>query len=268
MREFAHLILPGLEMAGARRLVEIGAEHAGMSQILARYCDSVGGRLTSIDPSPSAQFYAWLKTADSVEHIAEPSLDALHQAGDIDAWLIDGDHNWFTVYNELKIIGEASRRDAKPLLVFMHDVGWPSARRDSYCAPDRIPAEFRHPHDFEGGVSLGSPELLDRRGFRGCGAFAWALHEGGPRNGVLTAVEDFIIDAAPQGSRLGWAFVPAVFGLGAVFDLDAPWAGQLSGLLAPYHENPLIARLEQNRLTNYLAVVDWQDRAAASAPRE
>jgi len=30
------------------------------------------------------------------------------------------------------------------LLVFYHDVGWPSARRDLYCAPDQIPAEFRH----------------------------------------------------------------------------------------------------------------------------
>lgn len=263
MREFAHLILPALDLSGARRVVEIGAEHSGMSQVLSRYCESVQGRLVSIDPSPSAEFYAWLKTAGAVEHVARPSLDALPQLRDVDAWLIDGDHNWYTVYHELRIIDEAARRDGKPLLVFLHDVGWPCARRDFYYAPERIPLDSRHPHSFEAGVVPGSSELVANRGFRGCGAFAWALHEGGPRNGILTAVEDFIVDATPTGRRLGWAFVPAVFGLGVLFDLGAPWAPALSGLFAPHHENPLLARLEENRLANYLAVIDWQDRAAA-----
>ncbi|MBL7373602.1 class I SAM-dependent methyltransferase, partial [Escherichia coli] len=76
----------------------------------------------------------------------------------------------------------------KPLLALMHDVSWPCARRDCYYAPDRIPEEHRHPHSFDGGVSLGQPDCLPNRGFRGAGSFAWALHEGGPRNGVLTAV--------------------------------------------------------------------------------
>jgi hypothetical protein len=35
----------------------------------------------------------------------------------------------------------------------------------------------------------------------------------------------------------------------------------------PFHENRLIQRLEENRLRNYLTVVDWQDRDAERRDR-
>ena len=61
---------------------------------------------------------------------------------------------------------------------------------------------------------------------------------------MLTAVEDFV--AARDGLRL--AVVPAFFGLGVVWRADAPWAGALAELLDPWDRNPLIARLEANRV--------------------
>ena len=60
-----------------------------------------------------------------------------------------------------------------------------------YYAPDRLPPDAVHPHSFEGGALPGRSEL-GRGGFQGAGGFAWACHEGGERNGVLTAVEDFV----------------------------------------------------------------------------
>jgi hypothetical protein len=54
-----------------------------------------------------------------------------------------------------------------------------------------------------------------------------------------------------------------VFGLGVLFAPDAPWSDQVAELVLPYHDNALLRRLEENRLANYLTVVDWQDRAAA-----
>ena len=72
------------------------------------------------------------------------------------------------------------------MLVFLHDVHWPCARRDFYYAPERIPTEFRQPYDYEGGAVPGHSALVRGGGFRGAGQFAWAVREGGPQNGVLT----------------------------------------------------------------------------------
>jgi hypothetical protein len=266
MSEFSEIIVEALDLAGAREMVEIGAEFGGMSTLLADYAAAQDGRLTSVDPCPKAEFTQWAEARkDHFRHFARPSLEAFAELADVDAWVIDGDHNWYTVYNELKQVEVCCRRDGKPLLAFLHDVAWPWARRDLYYAPDRIPAPFRHAHSFEGGVTIGFSGLLDGRGFRSHGQFACAAHEGGPCNGVLTAVEDFIDDVRGAGGGIAFAQIPAVFGLGILFDTDAPWSEDLSALVIPYHENGLLRRLEENRLRNYLAVIDWQDRARGRA---
>ena len=260
LSEFAWLVLPCLEGAGARHIVEIGAEFGGMSQHLADYCAAHDGHLTSIDPAPKPEFLQWVAGRPHVTHLAAPSLEALPQLSDVDALIIDGDHNYYTVYNELALAHGLCRRDGKPLLAFMHDVGWPCARRDQYYNPDAIPPAHRRPHSFTAGITLEDKGHQLGRGFRGGGHWAPALYAGGPRNGVLTAVEDFLAVAAGEGTALAYAHVPAVFGLGVVFDATAPFAESLALQLAPWHDNPLLASLELNRLRNYLEVIDWQDR--------
>ena len=96
-----------------------------------------------------------------------------------------------------------------------HDVGWPHARRDTYYAPDRIPEEHRQPLARNTGLTPGEPGVDPARAavrIRG-GA------EGGPRNGVLTAIEDFMDRG--EGLRLGR--VPAFFGFGVLWARDAPY---------------------------------------------
>ena len=64
----------------------------------------------------------------------------------MDVVLIDGDHNWYTVFNELRLIEEMSRLKGFPMpLVMFHDIGWPYGRRDMYYNPSDIPEEFRQP---------------------------------------------------------------------------------------------------------------------------
>jgi len=266
MAEFGDLILTILDLAGARTVVEIGAEHGGMTQPLADFCARRDGRLIAVDPHPAPAFVAWVKDQPHVHHLAAPSLPAIGQLADIDAWLIDGDHNYFTVYHELLLADALTRRDGRPLLAVLHDVGWPCARRDMYYAPERIPPAFRHPCSHDVGVTPDDPGARFNRGFRGAGHFAWALHAGGPRNGVLTAVEDFCRQAETGGRRLVYLQIPAVFGLGVLFDAAAPWAEAVAHEVMPLHENPLLARLETNRLNNYLTVLDWQDGFIARAP--
>jgi predicted O-methyltransferase YrrM len=256
MSEFSDIIFGALEIAGAKEIVEIGAEFGGMSSRLAGFAAEHGGRLTSIDPAPKQEFLDWVAENPHVRHIAKLSLEALPDAKGVDAWLIDGDHNWYTVYHELKCIEASCRRDGKPFLAFLHDIDWPAARRDMYYAPDQIPAEYRQPYDYYGGAVPGYGGLLPGRGFGGVGQWAFAVAEGGPRNGVLTAVEDFTEELSEQGRTMAFCQVPAVFGLGILFDMDAEWSQALAESVLPYHDNSLLRSLEQNRLANFIAAID------------
>ena len=265
--EFSDLILEALRLSDAQDIVEVGAEHGGMSALLADHCRARGGQLTSIDPAPKREFLDWVNANPDVRHLAKTSLDAFGELDAADAWIVDGDHNWYTVYHELRQIEAISRRAGKPVLVFLHDVGWPCGRRDMYYAPGQIPAEFRHPHSFNAGATLDCPVLVEGRGFRGAGFAAFANVAGGARNGVMTAIDDFLAEELAQGREFGFAEIPAVFGLGVLFDMNASWSAQLAELVLPYHQNKLLRALETNRLRNYLRVIDMQDEFAARAVR-
>ena len=131
------------------------------------------------------------------------SHDVLPELPPVDAALIDGDHNWYTVFNELKMLAATAREAGAPLPVcFLHDVGWPYGRRDLYYAPERIPEEFRQPWA-QKGLRLrrgreGRTDLLERGGFNQ--KMNNALEEGGPRNGVMTARRGLRRRARPRGS--------------------------------------------------------------------
>jgi cephalosporin hydroxylase len=109
-----------------------------------------------------------------------------------DAALIDGDHNWYTVYHELRMLRDTARDAGVPMpLLFLHDVCWPYGRRDLYYAPERIPEEFRQPYDTRG-ILPEQVELADEGGVNQ--GYCNAVREGGPRNGVATAIDDFIAE--------------------------------------------------------------------------
>src|SRR6185312_7019048 len=78
------------------------------------------------------------------------------------------------------------------------------------------------------------------------------------RNGVLTAVEDFVSDR----DHLRLVVVPVFFGFGAVWHLDAPWSSALSGLLDPWDRNAVLERLEANRVLHIAQEFVLAQRAA------
>jgi hypothetical protein len=81
--------------------------------------------------------------------------------------------------------------------------------------------------------------------------FPWAAErEGGPRNGLLTAVEDFL--DGRSGLRL--EVIPVFFGLGVLWPEDAPWAAAVEDVVAPWAQNRrMLERLEDVRLD---AIID------------
>jgi hypothetical protein len=238
LRNLAEVMVPCLDAAGARSVMEVGAYAGDLTEVLADWARLTGAKVTAIDPMPQPRLVELAEQRPELDLIRETSLAALPGAPLADAVVIDGDHNHFTVSEELRLVAEGAG-ERLPLLLF-HDVCWPHGRRDDYYDATQIPAERRHPIHEGGGLFPGEPGV--RRG--GLPYRTPAAREGGPRNGVLTAVEDFV--GEHEGLQL--AIVPAFFGLGVVWDRSAPYADAVAEVLAPWDRNPLLARLEENRV--------------------
>src|SRR4051812_11167269 len=158
------VIWPVLQATRARRIVEIGALR-GETTVLMLEKLGPDTELHVIDPVPEfdpteheQRFPGRYIFHRDLSHNVLPRLPAM------DVALVDGDHNWFTVYNELKMLSDAARRDgaALPVLI-LHDVLWPYGRRDLYYDPETIPEEFRQPFA-QRGMRPGTSELLPRGG--------------------------------------------------------------------------------------------------------
>jgi Methyltransferase domain len=240
MAQLAELMLPCLDAASASSVVEVGAYAGDLTRVLVDWAAASGARVTAIDPVPQDGLVELDRRHPELELIRSTSFEALPGIALPDALVIDGDHNYHTVSEELRLIGERAPGADLPLLLF-HDVCWPHGRRDDYYAPERIPADGRHPvAGRSGGLFPGDAGV--RPG--GLPYPRSAAREGGPRNGVLTAVEDFV--AARDDVRL--VVVPAFFGFGVAWHSGTAGASELERILAPWDRNPLLERLEANRV--------------------
>ena len=244
----AEAMIACLDIAQARSVVEVGAYAGDLTRFLLTWAQRTDAEVWAIDPSPQQELVALDAEHEALKLLRSTSHEALKQMERAEAYVIDGDHNYFTVTEELRLIVEGGGDRVMPLLMF-HDVGWPHARRDDYFAPDQIPKEYRQPTIEGGGLFPG----LSRPRPGGL-PYKWpAAEEGGARNGVLTAVEDFV--AGDEHRR--FAIVPSFFGLGVVWDSRASYSEPLDAMLTPLDRNPIIARLEANR-TYHLAAVHHQ----------
>jgi hypothetical protein len=208
-RFWARHIKPIVETLAPRRIIEVGAEFGWNTRHLLEYCRLTGCRIDIIDPAPHPALHD-VRAAYPAEHNYHPlkSVEALPLITPADLVLLDGDHNWHTVYNELTLIFlRAAETGTLPPVVLFHDVAWPYARRDMYYDPAGLSEADRHPYAYRG-MLPGQTELTDT-GLNG--HFANALTEGGPRNGVLTAVEDF---KASSGVPMALYKLPFFNGLG------------------------------------------------------
>jgi len=189
-----------LEERRPTTLLEIGV-HSGQNTLkLLEWCKSTGSQLTSLDPVewvgclpeelkrpyPGYQYKRGQKEFDNFK-IAPPSIEIIFERGldkywtckklrsldyltspeftGFDMYLIDGDHNYYTVSNELKCIhAKISERST----ILFNDVAGVWARKDLYYDPIFIPAE----------------------------------HRNSPKQGVLTAIEDFLASFGRR--RLFW----------------------------------------------------------------
>lgn len=183
------IMKPVIELKNLKHIVEIGADKGQNTLHILEFCKSNGAKLSSIDPVPQFDVLALKEQyAGHFDLYEDLSLNALPLITDYDVILIDGDHNWYTVYNELKIIEKTFECKDFPV-IFLHDTCWPYGRRDMYYAPDNIPTEYRHPYKYLGMIP-GQSELCEGGGMNA--SYNNAIYENTPKNGVYTAIEDFI----------------------------------------------------------------------------
>src|SRR5262245_38749543 len=122
----------GLELLArvdARSVVEVGAYAGELTRDLVAWAEPKGARVIAIDPTPQDELIQLSDARPELELIRRPSLEALPDLPEVDAIVIDGDHNYYTVSNELRLIGE--RYGEKLPLLMLHDVTWPHGRRDA-----------------------------------------------------------------------------------------------------------------------------------------
>jgi len=213
--------------------------------------------LHSIDPAPKFDVEQFTRQFEGhfVFHRAK-SLDALPELGQCDVVLIDGDHNWYTVYHELVLLETHAAETGQPFpFILLHDVGWPYGRRDLYYDPDSIPAEYRQPFRRKG-IRPHSTALVDVGGLNA--NLCNAIQEGTPCNGVLTAVEDFLKQTQQDLELLT---IPGFCGLGMLVPKNSLVSNdKLAQCVAQWRMPESVTRyvesLESARVQTILRLID------------
>ena len=234
----AEFVIGALDASQARSIGEVGAYAGDLTRLLLDWARETGARVVAIDPAPQPELEQLEAERPELDLVRQTSIEAFQTMEIPEAMILDGDHNYYTVAQELRLLAERAG-DELPLLL-LHDVSWPHGRRDDYFDPERIPAEYRQPIAPEAGLYPGVEGTRE-----GGMPYHWpAAREGGPRNGVLTAIEDFL----DGRDDLRLAVVPAFFGVAVLWRLDAPYADELADLFDPWDRNPILERLERNRV--------------------
>ena len=105
LRNLAELMIPCLDAVGARSVIEVGA-YAG--DLTGCWPSGRGDRRAGVGRGPSLSPSSWSSPSErpELELIRETSLEALPRIPMPDVVIIDGDHNYYTVSEELRLIGE------------------------------------------------------------------------------------------------------------------------------------------------------------------
>ncbi|MFI5009034.1 MAG: glycosyltransferase [Solirubrobacterales bacterium] len=255
------LIQPLLDALGPRVVVEVGVEVGAVTGPLLVWAQANGATVHAIDPDPTLNVDRLeAEYGEQLRFHRCKSLEALGEIGAVDLALIDGDHNWYTVIEELRALEHRARADGRePPVALLHDIGWPYGRRDLYYDPQAIPEAHRHPHARQGlkpgRVELG-PGLNDH--------LENAQLEGTAANGVLSAVEDFVAES-PTAWRM-WS-IPGLSGMailagGAVLEGCEPLRELLESIDGPTFLRAHCEAIEQARIDAELKRANIQRRLA------
>lgn len=241
MAEFKDIFDRAMYLKKPKTIVEIGSEYGGSTKVLLNYAKSNNAHVYIIDPYPYTDLAVVLEGFEGhYTHIKELSLNALPKIQNIDMCFIDGDHNYYTVFNELNNLIPINPN----IWIFLHDVKWPCRYRDMYYSPKTIPKKYLHEHSYTNFINENN-EVDESGGFSGAGEFAFANDYGGESNGVKKAIDDFLL----KNLDYHYNEIEPVMGLGLIVHKDNK--EKSIEILKPYQNN-LINSLERNRIELYV----------------
>src|SRR5512144_1354092 len=94
------------DAAGVRSVIEVGAERGRLTQELLKWAAPSGAKVIAIEPAPVSDLLELIEEHPDLEVVEETSLEALEHVSIADAIVLDGDHNYYTLSNELRLIAE------------------------------------------------------------------------------------------------------------------------------------------------------------------
>jgi hypothetical protein len=242
MANYFPLIEPLINALEPSSICEIGSDQGMTTTLLTQYCKKKGSILHSVDPC----FPATKRVDENTYLHSCLSTDYLASAEFSDIYFLDGDHNYYTVSSELKLICTKKPSD-QPCIIFLHDVGWPWGKFDMYYDQENIPESHRKATTLSPLLSLFTRAKTDHGEGLPMSGLRVALSDDQP-TGISAAIEELL------EAEVGWEYmaIPSVFGLGILFHRGGGAAAlndELDRLKAMFERfNPFLSILEFNRI--------------------
>src|SRR5215210_6550963 len=101
---FAGIIRGLLDAVGARSVVEVGADRGEFTAELLEWAGGTGARVTAVDPEPAPELVELTRGRRELTLLRRPSPEALGELEGADVVILDGDHNHYTVTQELRLV--------------------------------------------------------------------------------------------------------------------------------------------------------------------
>ena len=185
------LIRPILDEIKAENIIEIGSEDGINTKNIFEYCKDKNIHMAVIDTVPKVNINGSQEEyGDEFEIFTDISLNVLPKLKYCDVIFIDGDHNRYTVYNELKII-EKTFKNKKLPLIFLHNIGL--SDEVIYCPGEDSPVK-------EGALNPN---------------YNKGIYENNTKNDILTVFESFIDKSSIE---LHLDFIPNYSGWGIIYN--------------------------------------------------
>lgn len=252
------LIEPLLHVLQPSQVLEVGAGRGELSRLLLDASATAAPRLLVSDARPMFDHEQWQRGNESRFAFSPVSMLPAIEAcdGRADVVFLKGEPNWYAVLNALRLLERQARpRRGHFPVVLISDTAWPYGRRDAYPDPERVPASHRQPHATQG-VRPECRQLVAQGGLHP--QRAHALTEHSLRNGVASAVEDFLAETPLRLMRFDWAAFGGLTLLApATLVKDKP---ALAALLREFETTP--------RVTQWMASIESSRTLAEVAASE
>jgi hypothetical protein len=243
MVNFAPLYTPILDAIHPKVIVEVGSEAGNNTKYLAGLAEKYKADYYIVDIHPV--YNPVLEQQPYIHYKEMRSIDFLNDFKGGEVFFLDGDHNYGTLSSELDRI-HTIRQD-KRVFLFIHDTLWPLGYRDLYYDISTLDGKPLAYSNTKGPV-LWDEALQPDGHFAGNNNVAMAVSEGGPGNGLATAVNDFLAEHQEYRSFQ----VPCFYGLTIAWN-DAKLTDKEREILIETEKiytksAPLLSTLEWNRL--------------------